>query len=228
MTLAIPEMDEGTRAAVDQTAGYLVLKEAIVRNVNGDGHLHHKDTVLSAHEVEPYVKQKVAEGSHRYTMLLEPLTAEEVAKRRETATRLQGDVMVDGQRVSPPFPDYVGLHPEEILQRMHDCDDLLLIQQVRLYERGSLARTPILEYTAPAEREPWPGYDSWEYNAILDKLDLLNPEAVMAVMAYESAHRKRPAVLTYESPTQRAAASSLIAQAAQSVSEDDGEKEDED
>src|SRR6201988_5507309 len=108
----MPTLEEATQS----TAGDLALKEVTLRNFNGDPSLHLPGTVLSDWEVEDYVKRRVAEGSHRYRTLLEPLTAREVEDHRTKATALEGDHLVDGQHVSPPWPDYVGLHPQEVIK----------------------------------------------------------------------------------------------------------------
>jgi hypothetical protein len=204
MSLTAPvaeQVDEDVQHAIAQTAGYLTLREITLRNTQGDSHLHLKSVVLSPWEVSDIVKQRVAEGAHTYLAKLEPLTKREVAERRETATTLEGARLVDGQHIAPPWPDYVGLHPEEIIQRMRDSADRGLIERARLYERGGLAREPILEYTPPAERAPWSDYDNWNVREILEKLPLLGREAINGVMAYEAAHRMRPAVISWEPET---------------------------
>jgi hypothetical protein len=201
--MSIATLTDPTQDATHRTAGYLVLKEITLRDGNGDPSLHLAGTVLSAWEVESYVQKRVAEGSHRYRSLLEPLTPREVDDHRTRATSLEGDRLVNGQHISPPWPDYVGLHPEEIIQRMHASYDRGLIERVRLYEQGSKSpRASVLEYTAPAERAPWVGYDDLDVRQVLEKLGLLGPGAVHEVLAYEAAHRKRPAVLTYESESE--------------------------
>lgn len=190
--------DDATKAAVDSTAGYLTLKEVTLRNVNDEGTLHRRGVVLSPWEVNEYVKMRVAEGSYRYRAMLEPLTNKEVSEQRGKATALEGDRLVDGEMVSAPWNDYVGLHPEEIMDRLRKTSDRALIDRVRQYERAGLKRQVILDYTPPAEREPWLGYEQLNVREVLDKMSLVGPAAVEEIRTYEAAHRKRPAILEYE------------------------------
>lgn len=183
-----------------QPAGYRVLGEITVPNINGESAVHHPGTVLSPWEVSDFLKDKIEEGSARYRARFEPMTETEVKDHREQATAREGDRMIDGQRVSPPWPDYVGLHPEEILSRLQKTDDRYLVEQVKRYESapGGMKRGIILDFVAPIEREPWHGYDDMNVRDVLSKLDVLSPEAVAEVLTYEHAHRKRPAILSYE------------------------------
>lgn len=184
--------------ALDNTAGYLTLGEVTCRTVNGDSHVHRTGTVLSAWEVDDFVKGKIAEGSARYRSLFEPLTENEVQEHRSKATALEGDHVVNGQYVSAPWDDYVGLHPEEVLERLYKSSSREEVDRVKLYEAGGLKRARILDYTAPVEREPWQGYNDLNVREILEKLDVLSAKDVSEALSYESAHRKRPAIITYE------------------------------
>lgn len=185
-------------AEKNRPAGYKVLREVTVPNINGENVVHHPGTVLSPWEVSDFLKEKIEEGSSRYRARFEAMTEQEVKDHREKATLLEGDRMVDGQKVSPPWPDYVGLHPEEILKRLQEADDLGVVEQVRKYEGAGMKRSSILDYQAPIEREPWTGYDELAVREVLSKLDVLGEDAVKEVQAYEFAHRKRPAILSYE------------------------------
>lgn len=177
---------------------FRVLKDTSVRDVNNDGGLHPAGTILSDWEVEPFVKGKIEEGSLHYRSLFEPLTDKEAFDARAKETVLEGDRSLAGVAISPPFKDYVGLHPEEIIQRMKDETDRIKVQQVRDYEKAGLARSPILDYVSPCERPPFFGYDDMGVREVLEKLEVLSPEAVAETLSYEFAHRKRPAILTYE------------------------------
>lgn len=177
---------------------FRALKDVSVRDVNSDGRLHHKGTVLSDWEVEPYVVKKINEGSIHYRGLFEPLTDKEALDDRSKQTILEGDRLVDGVAVSAPWPDYVGLHPEEILHRMKESTDRAEVDQVRRFEKGGQARVSILEYEAPVERPPFYDYDNMGIREVLEKLEVLSDDAVHEVLTYEMAHRKRPAIVTYE------------------------------
>lgn len=177
---------------------YLALKEVTVTNVNDESAIHLPGTVLSDWEVNDFVKGKIAEGSVHYRSLYEPLTNAEALHHRAKATAVEGDHWVDGQFVSPPWDDYVGLHPEEIIERLKAATSRDVCAQVKLYERGGLNRQVIIDYVAPAERPPFIGYDEMPVREVLEKLALVSADAVQEVISYEMAHRKRPAIITYE------------------------------
>jgi hypothetical protein len=177
---------------------FLILKDVSCTNVNGDSVLHQQGTVVSDWEVSDKIKAKIKDGSLHYRTLFEPLTEKEALDHRAKETAVEGDRMVDGQWVSPPWPDYVGLHPEEIVDRLKKSADRDEVAQVRLYERGGLSRAGILDYVAPVEREPFYGYDELPVRSVLEKLEVLSDEAVGEVLTYESAHRRRPAIISYE------------------------------
>lgn len=179
-------------------AGYLTLKEVTTRTVNGDSFVHLAGTVLSAWEVDDFVKGKIDEGSYHYRSLYEPLTEKEVFDRRAKATAVEGDRNVEGTAVSPPWPDFVGLHPEEIIERMQKSTSSVEVELVRKYERGGLNRQPIVNYVAPIERPPFHGYDDINVRDLLEKLEVLSDDAVAEVKTYEFGHGKRPAILEFE------------------------------
>lgn len=179
---------------------FRTLKEVTVTDVNGEQCLHLAGVVLSDWEVSDFVKNKIHEGSLHYRALYEVLTDDEARAEREHMTALEGDRLVNGHAVSPPWPDYVGLHPTEVLNRMYDCPDRALLARVREYEsvNPTGARQPIMDYVAPAERPPFHGYDDMAVNEVLAKLDVLPMTVVAEALTYEMAHRRRPAIITYE------------------------------
>jgi hypothetical protein len=176
----------------------MTLEEVTLTDVNGDGHTHLKGTVLSDWEVSDHVKGKVKEGSLHYRALLEPMTEDEARYHRSKMTAVEGDHMVDGKSVSPPWDDYCGLHPKEIIDRMSKSRSRDEVDRVKLYERGGQQRKAILDYMAPVERPPFHGYDEMPVQQVLDKLEVLSPQAQSEVIAYETAHRRRPAIITWE------------------------------
>lgn len=183
---------------------FLLLKDVSVRDVNGEGRLHKQGAVVSDWEVEDRVKAKIKEGSLHFRTLFEPLTEEQALAHRSKETVLEGDHLVDGQWISPPWPDYVGLHPEEVVERMRRSQNTNEVEQVRLYERGGQGRRLILDYVAPVERPPLHDYDDLPVRTVLEKLEILSDEAVQEVITYEFAHRKRPAIISFERPSDEA------------------------
>lgn len=179
-------------------AGYRALREVTVPSMNGENVVHLRGAVLSPLEVSEFLKDKIDEGSARYRARFEPMSEHEVQDHREQATAREGDRILDGQRVSPPWPDYVGLHPEEVLERLQKTEDRYLVEQVKKYESVGLARGVILDFVAPVEREPWVGYDEVNVRDILAKFDVMSSDAVAEAITYECAHRSRPAIVSYE------------------------------
>lgn len=177
---------------------FRALKDVTLRDVNDDGFLHHAGAILSDWQVNDFVKAKVTEGSMHYRGLLEPMTEAEAYAHRKTETSVEGDHFHEGERISAPFEDYVGLHPEEIVDRMKKATDPQVVEHIRKYERGGEHRAGILDYLAPVERQPFWGYDDLQVREILQKMESLTPEAVADVKTYESAHRDRPAIITFE------------------------------
>src|SRR5581483_11054062 len=97
---------------------FLTKDVVTARNVNGESVTHQPGTVLSDWELEPYARQKILEGSEWYRARYEPLTDREAHGYRVKATQAEGPHIVDGAAVPPPWDDYVGLHPTEIVARM--------------------------------------------------------------------------------------------------------------
>lgn len=180
---------------------YLTLKDVTCNNVNGDTFVHHEGTVLSDFEVDDFIKGKIKEGSAWYRSSFEPLTDEQASSYRIKATVVEGDHIVENESVSAPWEDYVGLHPEEVISRMKDAERPEEVEQVKKYERGGMNRQPIVDYIAPVERAPFNGYDAMHVREVLEKLAVLSDRDVQDVLTYEAAHRRRPAIISYERET---------------------------
>jgi hypothetical protein len=180
---------------------FLVKKHCSVRNVNNDHFVHEEGSVLSDWEVHDFIREKIAEGSDWYRERFEPLTAAEGHSYRVKATEQAGPrFLEDGTEVKPPWPDYVGLHPGEIIDRMKDADTDT-VHQAKDYERalpGGMRRQPILDFVSAREREPFQGYDQMEIRQILEKFSVLPDPSVADAVAYEREHKKRPAITEYD------------------------------
>jgi hypothetical protein len=125
---------------------YRVLQEVSLRSgKNRDVVMHPIGAVLSDWEVDDYVRSKIAEGDDHYLSLFEPLTDKEALYDRTEKTSREGSRLVDGQWIYPPWPDYVGLSPEELIGRMKDSTDEQNTQTVQ-YERGGQGRTAIVGF----------------------------------------------------------------------------------
>lgn len=179
-------------------ASFLVLKTVTTKNENDDSYTHMEGTVLSDFELSDFVKGKIAEGVAHYRSCFEPLTDDEAKRYRVKATTLEGERMDGSEPVEAPWEDFVGLHPDEVIQRLSTAETLTEVQQVKSYEKAGLNRLAIVEYVAPVERAPIQGYDEMSISEVLEKLVVLSPADVQHVLAYEGAHRKRPAIITFE------------------------------
>lgn len=177
---------------------YLILKTVTVANINERSHTHKPGTVVSDWEVSDFVKEKIKEGSVWYRGHFEPLTQDEAQHHRVKATVAEGPRVVEGQIVAPPWDDYVGLHPEEVIQRMKSSTSQDEVTRVKLYERAGMNRDPIMDFTAPVEREPFTGYDDMGIRDVLSKMAILSDPDVADVIRYEKAHQNRPAITEYE------------------------------
>lgn len=180
---------------------YLVIKDVTVPNEAGEAYTHLAGTVLSDFEVREHVRNRLAAGDVHLRSLLEPLSAEEARHYRAKATAAERMRYIADRAVEAPWDDYVGLHPDEILERLRNSTDPHEIQRVRDYERAGLNRRVIVEFTAPIEREPFVGYSELGIRETLEKMSLLDDKAVQEIIAYEALHRKRPAILEYERET---------------------------
>lgn len=179
-------------------SSYLVKKHTTISNEDNEGAFYYKGDVLSDRELPKHVKDKIDKGEHWYTNIYEPLSDKEAELYRKKATIAEGKRQApDGQPVDPPWDDYIGLHPNDVIDRMKNLsfDD---VEKVRQYERAGQNRSIIIDYVAPSEREPWEEYDNYATRDILDKLDILDPQTVQDVIVYEMNHKRRPAIIEYE------------------------------
>lgn len=177
---------------------YLVKRHTTLSNSDNEGMTYIAGDVLSDWEVPDLVKNKIKEGVSWYMQNLEALTDKEAELYRKKATAVEGKrIAPDGQNVDPPWEDYIGLHPKEIIDRMKDLsfDD---VEKVRQYERAGMNRAAIIEFVAPSEREPWHEYDNWAVRDTIEKMEILDPQTVQDVIVYELNHRRRAAIITYE------------------------------
>ncbi len=179
------------------SASYLVKRQVTLSTPDSESVTHYAGNVLSDWELTDFIKDKIDDGVSYYTQNFEKLTDKEADAYRKKATAVEGKrTAPNGQIVDPPWDDFIGLHPKEVIDRMKHLsfDD---VEKVRQYERAGLNRDTIIEYVAPSEREPWPDYDQWGVREILDKLDILDPQTVQDVIVYEMNRQKRAAIITY-------------------------------
>lgn len=188
---------------------FLTLQNVTARNVNGDSVNHPPQTVLSDWELEPYARQKILEGSEWYRARFEPLTDREAYVHRVRATQNEPvHVLNDGGArtvVQPPFEDYVGLHPTEIVARLKAAP-VAVAQLARRYEMGGMRREMITGFVHPAERSPFIAYDDMDLRGILEKLEILPDDQVAEAKVYEAHHQNRPAIVEFEKEPAEAAA----------------------
>lgn len=177
---------------------YLILKTVTAKNVNEESFTHQPGTVVSDWEVSQFIRDKIKEGSVWYRSHFEPLTQEEAQHHRVKATATEGARFLDGQEIPPPWSDYIGLHPEEIIGRMKDSTNQNEVTQIKAYERAGMNRSMIMDFTAPVEREPFTGYDELHIRDILAKLAVLSDRDVTDVIQYEGSRQNRPAIMQYE------------------------------
>jgi hypothetical protein len=107
--------------------------------------LHPAGTVLSDGEVDPYVREKIAAQDPHYLSLFKPLSGEEATEHRTKETTQEGWHLVHGQWIAPPWPDYVGLHQEDVIARLRKSSEDE-IAQTKTYERGGAARPAIVGF----------------------------------------------------------------------------------
>lgn len=176
---------------------FLVKQHVTAQNINGDTFTHMKGSVLSDWELSDFIREKIAEGSEWYRERFESLLEHEAHSYRVKATEAEGSRFVNGEEIPPPWDDYVGLHPTEILGRLREAD-LAKVRQVKLFEQGGMLRSTIIDFVSPAEREPFSGYDQMSVGEILEKFAVISDPAVSDALAYEKAHKNRPAIVEYE------------------------------
>lgn len=176
---------------------YLTKQNVTAININGESIAHPAATVLSDWELSDFIREKIKEGSSHYRESYEPLTENEAHSYRVKATMAQTPRQLDTEKVDAPWDDYVGLHPTEITDRLRDAS-LGLVEQCRKFERAGLNRSQIVDYVAPAEREPWEGYDILSVTDVLDKFAISSDSFVKDSIAYERAHKNREAIVGYD------------------------------
>jgi|ERR1700722_1116165 len=182
----------------EEKKSYLVKRNTTLSNDDNEGVNYFAGDVLSDWELPEHVKKKIADGHSWTTQIYEPLTPKEADAYRRKATANEGARNTsDGGTVDPPWEDYIGLHPKDVVDRMKSLS-FNDVDKVRQYEKAGLNRESIMNYVAPSEREPWHEYDNWGPRDILEKMELLDPETVQDVIVYEMNHKKRPAILTFE------------------------------
>lgn len=179
---------------------YLVKKTVTAKNVNGDTFVHPEGSVLSDWELSDEIRKTIKEGTQWARGLYEPLLDREAHHYRVEATKAEGPRDIDGQTVQPPFDDYIGLHPAEIVERMRDVS-LDKARQIKLYEQAGMNRQQIVAHVTPAEREPFDGYDMLGPMEILDKFSILSDPLIADAKIYESNHRHRDIILDYDRET---------------------------
>jgi hypothetical protein len=177
---------------------FLVKRQVTLTNADNEGATHFAGDVLSDWELTDLIKSKIKDGIPWYIQSFEALTDKEAKLYRVKATSVEGKRQApNGQIVDPPWDDFIGLNPKEIIDRMEHLsfED---VEKVRQYERAGMNRASIIEYVAPSEREPWNEYDSWSVRDTLEKMDILDPQSVQDVIVYEMHHQKRAAVISFE------------------------------
>lgn len=177
---------------------YLVRQQVTAQDVSGDSHNHFPGAVLSDWELSDHVRSEIEKGGHWFTQNFEPLTDREAKTYRVRATTLEGKRSApNGQIIDPPFDDYIGLHPKDIIDRMKKMkfDD---VENVRQYERAGMNREMIINYVAPSEREPFNGFNDMGVREILEKMSILDDGTNQEIIIYEMNHQKRPAVIEFE------------------------------
>jgi hypothetical protein len=183
-------------------SAYLIKQHVTAMNCNGDMFVHAEGSVVSDWELSDFIRAKIQEGSEHYRERFEPLTDAEAHHYRAQATMAEGPRRLEGQTdpIKPPWDDYVGLHPTEIVDRMRAADRET-IRQAKLYEQAGFNRTQIVDYVHPSDREPFSGYDSWTVRQVLEKFAVTPDTVVRDALAYERAHKNRDAITEWDRAT---------------------------
>lgn len=179
-------------------SSYLVKKNLTISSGEHNSNTYYAGDVVSDTELPDHVKEKIKEGVSWYTQSYEILSDKEAELYRKKATSVEGKRSApNGEIVDPPWDDYVGLHPREVVDRMKTLS-YKDAETVRQYERAGLNRPDIIDYVTPSEREPWHEYDNWSVRDIIEKLDIIDTQTVQDVIVYEMNHKNRAAIITYE------------------------------
>lgn len=176
---------------------YLVKKAVTAMNVNGDTFVHSEGTVLSDWELSDNIRAGIAAGSSWFRDLYEPLLDREAHHYRVEATKNEGSRDIEEQTIQPPFDDYIGLHPAEIIDRMKNVT-LDKARQIKLYEKAGMNRQQIVAHVAPSEREPFDRYDALGPMEIIEKFSVLSDPQIADAKIYEANHASRDIILSYD------------------------------
>ena len=176
---------------------YLVKQNVTAPDSEGEVNAHFASNVLSDFELNDHIKDKIQEGHPWYKSLYEPLTDREAESYRIKSTSIEGARRLpSGELIDPPFEDYIGLHPNIIVERMDELDPSN-VEKVRQYEACGLNRRIILDHISPSEQEPFPGFVDMGVSEILEKMDLLDDKSVSDIIYYEMHHQKRPLIIEF-------------------------------
>lgn len=192
---------------------YLLKQHCTVRDINNEQHVHDKGTVLSDWEVHDFIREKIKEGSDWYRERFEPLTSSEAHSYRVKATEAQERRdPATGEVVPPPWDDYVGLHPIEIVERMRESDSKK-VEEAKRYERaiGGMSRRPILDFVSATQREPWEGYDQLDVRQIIEHFSVIPDRSVEDAIRYEREHKNRPAIVEYDREVYEGQSQTMVA-----------------
>lgn len=168
-------------------------------NAAGEPQTYYEGEILSDFELSDFIRERIKEGHPHQRRLFEVLTDREAHDARVQATEDAG-VRNDAEgEIKPPYDDYVGLSPDEIIARMSE-GSVEEVAQVKRFEAAGLNRQQIIDYIAPVEHEPWDGYDTASTRDITEKMDVISDPERREVIAYEKAHKGRAAIVEFEPP----------------------------
>src|SRR5580658_1903899 len=113
-------------------SSFLVRRQVTLTNGDSEGGTYYAGEVLSDWELTDLIKSKIKEGVPYYTQNFEALTDAEATQYRKKATATEGKRKLNGISVDPPWDDYIGLHPKEVIDRMQNLsyED---VERVRQY-----------------------------------------------------------------------------------------------
>jgi hypothetical protein len=176
---------------------FLTLDTVTAQSGGGENIVHPAGTVLSDWELSAFAIGEIRRGVAWYRERFEELTEGEAHAYRVKATMAEQPHMLNGVAVPPPFDDYVGLHPDEIISRLR-VNSLATAEQARRYELGGMKREQISGFVHPAEHEPFTGYTNMSVSEILDKLEIVPDIIVEEAKVYEAYHQNRVAITEFE------------------------------